>query len=151
MAEETKVKKTRVKKAAEKPLIESEGQQPPPPPKTQQESLYDQLNDPNTAAGLVRSAENLRDRFRGNWFSLLQIIKKTNIKSGLDARQLMNMLELKGLCVKEVHHREEVYKITISKQIQISNLEKQLAQLDEQKALIQNAIDQLRVVEDKEA
>lgn len=109
---------------------------------TGQEQLYKSLEA--NREGLYQSAENLRQKFHDNWFSLSQIMKKTNVKNGVDARQLMNMLILSGLATNEERNREIKYKITISNRLRIVNLERQVAQLDEQKALVLAQIQQLQ-------
>lgn len=108
------------------------------------EATYDRIQDPQVESDLIRSARNLDARFHSNWFSIMQILKKTGINTILDARQLMNMLELRGLAKKEEWHGVEKYKITISKELQIANLEQQVIDLKAQQELIITMIERLK-------
>jgi hypothetical protein len=110
----------------------------------QTEELYKTLSDPQMESNLLKSARNLDTRFHSNWFTIEQIMKKTNIKSVIDARQLMNMLELKGFCKKENRSVSgDKYKITLSKELQIQNLKEQVVAIEIQKDLILRQIETL--------
>jgi len=97
------------------------------------DQVYKDLDNPQIETNLFKSANNLNTRFRGNWFTLAQIVKKTSVSNPIHASQLMNMLEMRGLAIKLQHKGEEKYKISISKELQIANLESQIAALDNQK------------------
>lgn len=108
------------------------------------EMLYAQIQEPETAANLAVSAKNLAYRFNNNWFSVSQIVKKTNIKEPQVAAQLMMMLELAGHAQKR--ERETggyLYKIQLSKELQLAELKKQADEMLVQHKLILEAIDRI--------
>lgn len=112
---------------------------------TQQEAVYASLLEPETKAGLLSSAQNLDVRFRSNWFTLEQIMKKTNVKNVVNAAQLMNILELSGLSIKvQSKNGEYKYKITIPKEVQIANLLSQIEEMEKQQEAIKSQQDLIR-------
>lgn len=117
---------------------------PTPVVKSLTEQLYDQIQEPEAAANLAVSAKNLAYRFNNNWFSVSQIVKKTNIKEPQVAAQLMMMLELAGHAQKR--ERETggyLYKIQLSKELQLAELKKQADELLVQHKLILEAVDRI--------
>lgn len=111
------------------------------PKKTERELLYEYINREDISKGLMASARNLKDQFRDNRFTLEQIIKKTNVRTIIGARQLMDLLELKGLAHKEiVAGKCEKYKITLSVKAQIATLQMHLHDLVEQARATQDQI-----------
>lgn len=140
MSEET-IKKSRAEKTVAEPIKETM-----PESKSQQQLLYESLQDPATSDGLMLSARNLRERFRGNAFTIEQIVKKTNVKSPLDARQLMNMLVLKGVAVQKQIGRDVKYQISFTKKTQLEILNRQLKETEEQVSLIKEAIAKVEAI-----
>lgn len=109
------------------------------------EVLDNYLNDEEIKNNHRKIAQFLEERFRGNWFSIEQITKKTNIKSIRDATQMMFGLSLFGLSTSKEQDGLTKFKITLSSQERIKVLQehrenhvKQIELLDAEIAKLQS-------------
>lgn len=93
------------------------------PKLTDKEVMDKYLNDETIKANHVKIAEFLEKRFRGNWFTLEQIVKKTNVKSSSEAMQMMLGLHLFGLSTSVDNNGSSKFKITLSSEERIKVLE----------------------------
>jgi transcription-repair coupling factor (superfamily II helicase) len=136
-----KVSEPTVQKAAEKALDETQQEV-----KSERAKLYETLAQPEVEENLYRSAKNLNDRFRGNSFTIQQVMKKTNVKLGYEAMNLLNMLELKGYASRTEIGRDVKFKITLPVVKQVETLKKQKADLQEQLDLIDAQMQKLEAL-----
>jgi hypothetical protein len=136
-----KVNEPTVEQAAENALDETQNQVEEV--KSERAKMYDMLAQPDVEENLYRSARNLNERFRGNSFTIQQILKKTNVKNGYEASNLLNMLELKGYASRTEVGRDIKFKITLPVAKQIETLKKQRLETIEQVRLITEQIQKL--------
>lgn len=112
---------------AEEKVATVEEQTPPVqesvPKLSDKEVLDNYLNDEQIKTNHRKIAEFLEQRFRGNWFTLDQIVKKTNVKSFPDAQQMMLGLHLFGLSTSKEDKGIVKFKITLSSKERIKVLE----------------------------
>ena len=111
------------------------------------EELDNYLNQPDVVKNLNEWANFFNKRFRGNWFTLEQVTKKSGIKNRQEAWQTMNLLILKSLAYQK---EEEVgkgiivkYKIVFTDNERLELLKGHLAAIDLQREKVQNEIKDL--------
>lgn len=97
-----------------------------------EELLQTYLKDPQVVENLNQTAIHFLNVFRGNWFSVEQIKKKTVYKSSSidEINVLVQTLILAHKCVGKVEKGVRKFKITITKQDKINHLEKEMVDLE---------------------
>lgn len=115
----------------------------PVKPLSPRESFYAELKKPEIQANLLQSAINIEKRFNGNWFTFEQLCKKM-IKQPLQAKQLMNMLEVCGYAKLEKQNEVLKYKISINPAQRLAIFETQLKSINLQRDNILGKMEELR-------
>lgn len=109
-----------------------------------QEIMEAYLKDPVVKQNLINTALDFITIFRGNWFTLEQIRKKTHFKDQDSSIQVIQMMIFSDLCVSKVENNEQKFKIVISKEEKIKELERQVEQLDLKKNMLLLEIDRIK-------
>lgn len=82
-----------------------------------QETMEKLLSNPAVKENALTNAVYINDKFRGNWFTVDQMMKKTNLKSYDPASDILTVLCFLGMAYREEKSRGVIkYKITISKE-----------------------------------
>ena len=110
---------------------------------TPQDILESYLKDPVVKQNLINTSLDFLNLFRGNWFTLEQVMKKSQFKDQTTAIQLMQMMIFSDLCVTKNENGTQKFKIVLSLEDKINSLQKQIEQLDLKKKLLQAEIDRL--------
>lgn len=107
------------------------------------EVLKDYLSDPKVKDNLLSWAKYFEERFHGNWFDMMQVLKKTPLKSAGNATGVLDMLVLANLMHREVRNKVLKFKITLDPNDKIRLLKAEIVALDQQREAIQRQIDTL--------
>lgn len=118
-------------------------QQEPVKEKTDREKLEEYLAMPDVVNNLRTWGKSFEERFRGNWFTLEQVLKKTPCKDFSSASHVLNMLILKGWAHRCTHGGLLKYKITFDVTEKIKHLRMQIEAIDIQKEALLTEIAKL--------
>lgn len=105
------------------------------------------VNDEDIKANHRKIATLLEDKFRGNWFSIDQVVKKTRIKSIPEATQMMFGLSLFGLSTSKEHGGSVKFKITLDPKERIKVLQEHRENHIKQIEILDNEIAKLESVD----
>lgn len=102
-----------------------------------QEVIEKYINDDQTKLNAVYWATNFEERFRGNWFTIEQVQKKTNFKKFSDALGVLQVMCLVGVCHSSPTDKGTKYKITLNmdQKIMLMKKEKENLEIDKVNAL----------------
>lgn len=101
------------------------------------EVLDKYLNDDKTKLNSIYWANQFEEKFRGNWFSVEQVTKKTSFKKIGEAMAVLQVMCFLGVC--HFNNDTKKYKITLDleKKILLMKKEKENLEHEKQKALFQ--------------
>lgn len=91
------------------------------------------INDEKTIINSVYWADQFEQRFRGNWFSIQQVCKKTQFKKTNEALGILQVMCMVGVCHAEMHMNSMRYKITLGKEKKVLLLNKELENVKAEK------------------
>lgn len=122
---------------------QKEKKEPVASSKSYEETMKEYLSDLKVIANLQQHARLFEKQFRGNSFTLQQVMKKSGMKSD-EAFTVLNMLLLKGYAHSEVKDNLTKYKITLKAEDRLRMLEKDLEIVDSRKDALQKEIQSLK-------
>lgn len=106
----------------------------------QREVIDNYLNDEKVAANLDKWAKVLLDRFRGNWFTVKQITKKTSAKDPAVAHDLVTLLTMKEMCIQKVDKGEVKYQIVTKPGQRLAALQEEWRYVNQRKLILEAEI-----------
>lgn len=108
------------------------------------ETIDKMVNDPAVRANALTAAQELLEVFRGNWFTVDQVQKKTGFKEYATAHDFLNVLCFLELCYREEKLKGVIkYKITLSIEDKIALLREELLLSHEKSDYLGNQIETL--------
>lgn len=98
---------------------------------TARKVIEDYTNDKDVRENAAYWAQEFENKFRGNWFTLEKVMKKTIFKNIEQALQVLQIMSLCGFCHVTKENGKLKYKVTLNPQEKIELMRREKIRLEE--------------------